>query len=68
MEPILNDFAAKYIDVEFVKIDVDELDEYGVQAMPTFVLIKKGKVVDKIVGADKDGLKMKIEKHKAMFI
>ncbi|KAH0675206.1 hypothetical protein KY285_023007 [Solanum tuberosum] len=72
MEPILNDFAAKYIDVEFVKIDVDELDdvaqEYGVQAMPTFVFIKKGKVVDKIVGADKDGLKMKIEKHKTMFI
>ncbi|XP_049403779.1 thioredoxin H2-like isoform X4 [Solanum stenotomum] len=70
MEPILNDFAAKYIDVEFVKIDVDELDdvaqEYGVQAMPMFVLIKKGKVVDKIVGADKDGLKMKIEKHRAI--
>ncbi|XP_055806520.1 thioredoxin H4-like [Solanum dulcamara] len=72
MESVLNDFAAKYTDVEFVKIDVDELadvaQEYGVQAMPTFVLIKKGKVVDKIVGADKDGLKMKIEKHRAMFI
>ncbi|XP_009803170.1 thioredoxin H2-like [Nicotiana tabacum] len=72
MEPIMNDFAAKYTDVEFVKIDVDELDkvaeEYGVQAMPTFVLIKKGKVVDKVVGADKDGLKKKIEKHRAMFI
>jgi len=26
MEPVLNDFAIKYIDVEFVKIDVDELD------------------------------------------
>ncbi|TMW88407.1 hypothetical protein EJD97_018599 [Solanum chilense] len=72
MEPVLNDFATKYTDVEFVKIDVDELDdvaqEYGVQSMPTFVLIRKGKVVDKIVGADKDGLKMKIEKHKAMFM
>ncbi|WMV28526.1 hypothetical protein MTR67_021911 [Solanum verrucosum] len=72
MEPVLTDFAAKYTDVEFVKIDVDELDdvaqEYGVQSMPTFVLIRKGKVVDKIVGADKDGLKKKIEKHKAMFI
>ncbi|CAN4124367.1 unnamed protein product [Withania somnifera] len=72
MEPVLNDFAAKYTDVEFVKIDVDELadvsQEYGVQAMPMFVLIKKGKVVDKIVGADKDGLKMKIEKHRVMFI
>ncbi|XP_060212181.1 thioredoxin H2-like, partial [Lycium barbarum] len=72
MEPVLNEFAAKYTDVEFVKIDVDELadvaQEYGVQAMPTFMLIKKGKVIDKIVGADKDALKMKIEKHIAMFI
>ncbi|KAK6788901.1 hypothetical protein RDI58_012700 [Solanum bulbocastanum] len=68
---VVIDFTATWY-VEFVKIDVDELDdvaqEYGVQAMPTFVLIKKGKVVDKIVGADKEGLKMKIEKHKAMFI
>ncbi|OIT21894.1 PREDICTED: thioredoxin H2-like [Nicotiana attenuata] len=72
MEPVINDYAAKYTDVEFVKIDVDELDkvaeEYGVQTMPTFVLIKKGKVVDKVVGADKDGLKKKIEKHRAVLI
>ena len=26
MEPILRDFAATYLDVEFIKIDVDELD------------------------------------------
>ncbi|MCD7453215.1 hypothetical protein HAX54_020089 [Datura stramonium] len=69
MEPVINDFAAKYTDVEFVKIDVDELmdvaQEYGVQAMPLFVLIRKGKVVDKIVGADKDGLQKKIVKHRA---
>ncbi|KAJ8547851.1 hypothetical protein K7X08_021087 [Anisodus acutangulus] len=49
MEPVINDFAAKYTDVEFIKIDVDELadvaQEYGVQAMPSFVLIRKGKVV-----------------------
>ncbi|XP_049365939.1 thioredoxin H2-like isoform X2 [Solanum verrucosum] len=69
MDPTINDFASKYTDVEFVKIDVDELVdvalEHEVQAMPTFTLMKRGKVVDKIVGADKDGLKMKIEKYKA---
>ncbi|CAN4094724.1 unnamed protein product [Withania somnifera] len=69
MDPVINDFAAKYTDVEFIKIDVDELvdisQEYEVQAMPTFVLIKKGKAVDKIVGADKDGLQKKIEKHRS---
>ncbi|CAN4124364.1 unnamed protein product [Withania somnifera] len=68
MDPVINDFAVKYTDVEFVKIDVDELvnvaQEYEVQTMPMFVLIKKGKVVDKIVGADKDGLQKKIEKHR----
>nr|XP_033508690.1 thioredoxin H2-like [Nicotiana tomentosiformis] len=69
MEPIINDFAAKYTDVEFIKIGVDELadvaQEYGVQAMPTFVLIKQGKVVDKVVVANKDGLQKKIENNRA---
>ncbi|XP_004237020.1 thioredoxin H4-like [Solanum lycopersicum] len=69
MEPVINDFASTYTDVVFIKIDVDELDdvaqEYGVQAMPTFVLIKQGKIVDQLVGADKDGLKKKIEINKA---
>lgn len=100
MEPIIRDFAATYVDVEFIKIDVDELDvcsfdslaflwvllhwiilldsiawytdffflqdvarEYGVQAMPTFILMKKGKEIDKFVGAKKDELQKKIEKH-----
>ncbi|CAJ1931669.1 unnamed protein product [Sphenostylis stenocarpa] len=58
MDPIIQDFAAKYTNVEFVKIDVDELmgvcEEFQVQAMPTFILMKKGKVVDKVVGAKKE--------------
>lgn len=37
--------------------------EYGVQAMPTFILIKRGKVVDKVTGAKKDELQRKIEKY-----
>lgn len=37
--------------------------EFGVQAMPTFILIKQGKEVDKVVGARKDELQNKIEKH-----
>ncbi|KAL1550969.1 thioredoxin H-type-like [Salvia divinorum] len=66
--PAINEFAEKYTEVDFIKIDVDELDgvaeEYGVQAMPTFILIKKGKQVDKVVGAKKDDLQNKIEKHR----
>lgn len=40
--------------------------EFQVQAMPTFVLVKNGKEVDRVVGAKKDELEKKIEKHKAI--
>ncbi|KAL2330034.1 hypothetical protein Fmac_017615 [Flemingia macrophylla] len=68
MSPVFADLAASFTDVDFVKIDVDELPdvakEYGVQAMPTFVLLKKGKVVDRVVGANKDELTSKVLKHR----
>ncbi|KAL4351362.1 hypothetical protein GQ457_06G041780 [Hibiscus cannabinus] len=68
MEPALNDMAARFTDVEFVKLDVDELpdvaQEFGVQAMPTFVLLKNGKEVDRVVGAQKNELEKKVDKHK----
>ncbi|OVA09090.1 Thioredoxin [Macleaya cordata] len=68
MAPIFADLAEKFTDVVFVKIDVDELmdvsREFGVQAMPTFVLLKQGKEVDKVVGAKKDELEKKIEMHR----
>lgn len=32
--------------------------------MPTFILIKRGKEVDKVVGAKKEDLQKKIEKHR----
>ncbi|KAK7274690.1 hypothetical protein RIF29_15787 [Crotalaria pallida] len=68
MDPIILEFAAKYSDVEFIKIDVDELmgvsQEFEVQAMPAFILMKKGKVVDKVVGAKQEELQKMIEKHR----
>lgn len=39
--------------------------EFKVKAMPTFVLLKNGKEVDRVVGADKVELEKKILKHKA---
>jgi thioredoxin 1 len=42
--------------VVFVKVDVDENPEtaakYSVSAMPTFVFIKEGEVVDRLMGAN----------------
>ncbi|PIM99991.1 Thioredoxin [Handroanthus impetiginosus] len=68
MEPVFNDMSTRFTDVDFAKIDVDELadvaKEFGVQAMPTFVLLKQGKEVDRVVGARKDELEQKILKHR----
>ncbi|KAM2781796.1 hypothetical protein FF1_011538 [Malus domestica] len=68
MEPIFREYANKFTDVEFVKLDVDELSdvavEFSVEAMPSFVFVKNGEVVDKVVGARKDELQKKIEKHR----
>ncbi|KAA8533029.1 hypothetical protein F0562_032854 [Nyssa sinensis] len=69
MEPIFNNLAAQYKDVEFVQIDVDELmtvaQELGVEAIPTFILLKEGNEVAKIVGPNKEELRQKIELHRA---
>lgn len=37
--------------------------QFKVEAMPAFVLIKKGKEVGRVVGAKKEELKQMIEKH-----
>ena len=46
---------------EFIKVDVDDNPEaaqkYGVSAMPTFLFIKGGEVVDRLMGANSDRLK-----------
>ncbi|KAJ4828399.1 hypothetical protein Tsubulata_027351 [Turnera subulata] len=69
MEPVIQNLASKYTDVQFVKLDVDELpevaQEYMVQGMPTFVLVKRGKEVDRVMGADQNDLERKVLKHRS---
>ncbi|KAK7340488.1 hypothetical protein VNO77_21193 [Canavalia gladiata] len=68
MEPEIHAMSEKFTNVEFIKIDVDELTdvarEFKVEAMPTFVLVKKGKEIERIVGAKKDELLKKIENNR----
>ncbi|XP_074278740.1 thioredoxin H5-like [Silene latifolia] len=69
MAPVLDEFAAHYTDVEFDKIDIDELfnvsQEFGVQALPAFLFIRRGKEIDRVTGAKREELQRKIEKHRA---
>jgi len=50
----------------FAKVNVDEQREvagqYGIQAMPTFLVFKEGKVVETIKGANPPALKSAVER------
>ncbi|GER35520.1 thioredoxin [Striga asiatica] len=68
--PILAEIAKKTPHVIFLKVDVDELkavaEDHEVEAMPTFLFFKEGKVIDKIVGAKKEDLQQKVALHGAL--
>ncbi|GAY42621.1 hypothetical protein WN943_021210 [Citrus x changshan-huyou] len=67
--PFLAELAKKLPNVLFLKVDVDELKsvatDWAVEAMPTFMFLKEGKIVDKVVGAKKEELQQTIAKHLA---
>ncbi|CCH42666.1 Thioredoxin [Wickerhamomyces ciferrii] len=62
--PILEKFDKEYTNVDFFKLDVDELgsvaQEQEVSAMPTIIFYKNGSVVDKIIGANPNAIKQKL--------
>uniref|UniRef100_A0A7N0UJ23 Thioredoxin domain-containing protein n=1 Tax=Kalanchoe fedtschenkoi TaxID=63787 RepID=A0A7N0UJ23_KALFE len=65
MNPFVEELAAAYPDVLFLVVDVDEVKEVAskleVKAMPTFLLMKDGAVVDKIVGANPDEIRKRLD-------
>ena len=54
--PYYEQMAQTFPGVVFLKADVDEAaglaEEYGVQMLPTFVFLDKGKLVETVKGAD----------------
>eukprot|EP00531_Pseudo-nitzschia_arenysensis_P013563 CAMPEP_0116140398 /NCGR_PEP_ID=MMETSP0329-20121206/13822_1 /TAXON_ID=697910 /ORGANISM="Pseudo-nitzschia arenysensis, Strain B593" /LENGTH=184 /DNA_ID=CAMNT_0003635501 /DNA_START=163 /DNA_END=717 /DNA_ORIENTATION=- len=66
--PIYKELSNTYDDVVFLKVDVDENPEtaanYKVSAMPTFIFIKGGVVVERVMGADPSKLQASIDLHK----
>jgi len=63
--PIFHELSEQIDSVVFLKFDVDENPDtaakYSVSAMPTFVFIKGGEVVDRLMGANPARLKEMIE-------
>ena len=63
--PDYEKLAEKYTDIEFVKCNVDDSSElaelFEIESLPTFLLINNLKVINKIVGADMEGLTKKVD-------
>jgi thioredoxin 1 len=70
MSPIFTELSKKYPSLIFLKVDVDEVpdvtSEWEIRAMPTFLFIKDGKQIDKIVGANKDELEKKVQYYASL--
>jgi thioredoxin 1 len=67
--PKVHAMAEEMENVKFVKVDVDENEDVtesaDVQAMPTFILYKKGEKVDTMSGANADKLKEMIKNNES---
>lgn len=65
--PLFRELSDAMPNVVFVKVDVDDNPDtaakYSVSAMPTFVFIKGGTVVDRLMGANPARLQELIDQH-----
>jgi thioredoxin 1 len=55
MNPILDEVEKENPDLTITRIDIDSdkdmVEQYKVQSVPTYVILKDGKEVDRIIGA-----------------
>ncbi|GLJ36853.1 hypothetical protein SUGI_0744200 [Cryptomeria japonica] len=62
--PFYTELSERYAQLLFLKVDVDEMADltatWEVRAMPTFIFIKDGKQIDKLVGANRPELEKKV--------
>jgi thioredoxin 1 len=65
--PVYATLSGRYPSTQFLKVNVDTLDEVSstaqVTGMPTFVFYRNGKEVHRIVGADIRGVEDYVEKN-----
>ena len=68
LAPVFESVSGEVSDAKFVKVDIDEslelAQKFGISTVPTMMIFKDGKVVDKLVGfMPKESLKSKVEAH-----
>ncbi|KAK5844670.1 thioredoxin-like protein CXXS1 [Gossypium arboreum] len=71
MNPFFEELALSYQDILFLSVDVDDVKEAAskmeITAMPTFLLMRQGTQVDKLVGANPDEIKKMIDAFTPQF-
>ncbi|RRT44628.1 hypothetical protein B296_00042381 [Ensete ventricosum] len=64
MAPMYMELSEKHLSLMFLSIDVDELTEFSsswdIHATPTFLFLKDGQLLDKLIGANRCDLERKI--------
>ena len=64
--PIFEKMAPEFTNVQFLKIDVDEVPEaaqkYSVRSVPTFMFVNDGLRAGEVIGADADSIRNELEK------
>ena len=68
LAPVFESDSEELNNDKFVKVDIDEslelAQKFGISTVPTMMIFKDGKVVDKLVGfMPKESLKAKVEAH-----
>jgi len=68
ISPVLADLSEQFLDVCFLKVDVDQCTQVSencaIAAMPTFQFYKHGTKIDEVIGANTQKLKDTVAKHK----
>ncbi len=68
LAPVFESVSEEVNNAKFVKVDIDEslelAQKFGISTVPTMMIFKDGKVVDKLVGfMPKENLKAKVQSH-----
>ncbi|XP_042482249.1 thioredoxin-like protein CXXS1 [Macadamia integrifolia] len=65
MKPLLEELALVHQNILFLSVDVDEVKKVAskmeIKAMPTLLLLREGAQVDKVVGANPEEIKKRID-------